>query len=671
MTTGKIEVKKVLIVTLSNLGDAVLTLPVFQAVISRFPGVELHAVVGEGSKPVFENDPRIQKLIVYDRKQAWADKFRFIFSIRKERYDLIIDLRHSLIGLAGGSHRRNAYLRFSRAPKHKGLKHLNALKGLLESEPSDISFLETRADAPGTSGSERLVAAAVGSKSDLKKWPAGYFAALLDRLAVEQHCRIVLVGDANDRKDCQEVKSRMSAPVLDLSGGTDFNRLCSVLRSAALLVTNDSAPLHIADSLKTPVLAIFGPTDPLKYGPRQEGSTAVRREVFCSPCERPQCRFAHECMKELGVDEVYSKAVRILNEDLGSARFKLLAIRLDRVGDVALSLPALQALRDRFPDASISVMTRPETAEIVSGHPAVDEVIPYFYERKGRHRGVLGNIRFLKEIARHRFDVCLILHPSVRSHLVPFAAGIPYRIGFDSYLPILLTRKVPDRRHLGLKHESEYALEIIRGLGAAARPESVPGVAFFSEHQRTVGRLLEPSGVSPGDSLIAVHAGSSSASKKWPVERYAQLISKVSAKTPLKIVVVGGSEETGIGAFLKKEVPDRIVDLTGRLGLKELAALLSRCEALISNDSGPVHIAAQAGIRTLVIYGRNKPGLNPERWKPLGEGHRALQKNVGCVICLADACTINFECLGALEVEDVFAALIGMLEEKLSIVKGS
>ena len=303
------------------------------------------------------------------------------------------------------------------------------------------------------------------------------------------------------------------------------------------------------------------------------------------------------------------------------------------------------------------VLPRPSTADIVEGHPAVDEVIPYFYERKGRHAAPRGYLRFLKEIISRHFDICFILHPSVRSHLIPVAAGIPVRVGFDSTLPFLLTHRVKDTRHLGLKHESEYALDVVRVLGAQAPEEKIQGAVFFSEHERKTKNLFEKK-------VVAIHPGSSCASKRWPMERYEELVSILLQRTACRVAVVGGEAEKELGEVLRKLDSSRVENLTGRLDLKELAAFFSRCELLVSNDSGPVHVAAGAGTRALVIYGRNRAGLNRERWRPLGNHHRLIQKNVGCVVCLADACTIDFECLKAVSAEEVFSAASEMLAEK-------
>ena len=129
---------------------------------------------------------------------------------------------------------------------------------------------------------------------------------------------------------------------------------------------------------------------------------------------------------------------------------------------------------------------------------------------------------------------------------------------------------------------------------------------------------------------------------------------KIAAAGAFRIAIVGGGDEKDLGEFLQDAIGLNAVSYCGKLNLKELAALLKKAELLISNDSGPVHIAAAVGTRTLTIFGRNRTGLSPERWKARGAGHAILHKEVGCVVCLAHRCTIDFECLKAVTVEEVF-----------------
>jgi heptosyltransferase II len=659
---------KILVVTLSNLGDVVLTLPVIQALRERHPDARLDVVTGASGKAVFEGDTRLNRVTVYDRRVPWSEKIRFLGSIRRERYDILVDLRYSMLGLFGGARKRNSYLTAFSRRGHRAARHLRALEGL--ASPAAESFLS---GLPGRSAFSlpegRIVAAAVGSKSDLKKWPAEKYAALLDRLAGEQGCSIVLVGDTHDRKDAETVKRAMHGPVLDLTGKTDFKQLVGVLRRAALVITNDSAPLHIADSLKVPVLAIFGPTDPKKYGPRRVGSEVAAKRLFCQPCERAQSRFGHECMKELDAAEVYPQAVRVLNDAPRAGGYRILVIRLDRIGDLALSLPALEELRRRFPGASISVMTRPATADLLLGHPSIDEVIPYRYEKGGRHAFPRGYLRFLEEIMKRRFDAAVILHPGIRSYLVPFLAGIPRRIGYRGRHAWLLTQALPDERHLGKKHESQYAVDLAAALGGEAKaPAAPPRLAIDPQSVSDVSGELQRSGVGTAERLLALHPGASCVSKRWPKEKFAELARRLSAGFPEhRLVIVGGKETAEAAAFIAAAAPVRAIDVSGKLGLRELSALLSRCDLLVSNDSGPVHVAAAVGTRVISLFGRNQAGLSETRWRPLGEGHAVLRKDVGCQVCLAHRCTIGFECLEAIQPEEVLEMARRLLAQPAAV----
>ncbi len=675
MKPDKNNVRKILVVTLSNLGDVVLTLPVFQSLAQAFPGAQIHAIVGAGAREALEGDTRIQKVIPYNKRMRWAEKIKFLGQIRQERYDLIIDLRHSLIGFFGGARFRNSYFNFSRKRGHRAGIHLRSLRGIAPALEDGGSFLSAKALAGGRveewllADERRLVVAAPGSKSDIKKWPAEYYAKLLDRLVTDHNCRVILVGDQQDAQDAAKVKGLMRNSAMDLAGQTNFKELSALLKNAALLITNDSAPLHIADALKTPTLALFGPTDPRKYGPRFSGSLVAKKEIFCSPCEKAQCRFGHECLKELGVDEVTQKGLQILNDEFQPRNLKILVVRLDRMGDVVLSLPAIEAIKNRFPNAFLSVMVRPYTREIVEGHPLVDEVIPYFYEKKGRHSSLIGGLRFVREIVKRHFDIAFILHPSNRSHLVPFLAGIPYRIGLGSHAPFLLTKRVPDRRHEGKKHESDYALDVVRAFGIQPLAEKKILIATFAEHESKASRILEDTFAGGGDELIAFHAGASCPSKRWPEERFAELGKKVLENSSYRVVIVGGKEDEALGQTLKATLGEKAVDLTGKLSLKELAALLKRCRLMVSNDSGPAHIAAAVGTPVICIFGRNQAGLGPLRWRPLGKSHEILHKDVGCVVCLAHRCTIGFECLQAITVEEVFSKLKQMLSLQKETVR--
>lgn len=648
---------RILVVTLSNLGDVVLTLPVFESLARAFGDCRIDVIVGKPAAELFNGHPRIGKVTVYEKRSSWAQKTALLRAVRSERYDLIIDLKYSMLGLLGGARRRNRYFRPKPKKAHKALVHLSALDGIAPAF-AGRGFLRVAERGPDA----KLILAAVGSKSSTKIWPSDYFARVLDRLALQDGYEIKLIGSAAERPEAQAVMDHMTAPALDLTGQTPLPKLVDMISRASLVITNDSAPLHISDALGVPTVALFGPTDPRKYGPRDPRSLVAKKTLFCAPCEKAQCRFQRECLTELMPDSVYRQAKQILTDEFQPRNIKLLAIRLDRIGDVVLSLPALEAIKQRFPNSTLAVMTREETRALLEGHPLVDEVIVYRYHKKGRHHGLLGNIRFMREIAKRRFDIAFVLRPAPRAHFVPFLAGIPYRVGLECGLSSLtLTKRVRDRRHEGTRHESETTLDIVRAFGIETGPDLVPRLPVYADTLSSVQKKLHASGVSIQEPFLVFHAGASCISKRWPAERFAALGRTLTERHKMPVVIVGGAAERTASANIQHAVGERASDLTGRISLPELAALLSKAKLLVSNDSGPVHIAAAVGTPTLTIFGRNRSGLSPVRWRALGPGHRQVQKDVGCVECLAHLCPIDFECLKAVSVDEVARQAAEML----------
>ncbi len=342
---------------------------------------------------------------------------------------------------------------------------------------------------------------------------------------------------------------------------------------------------------------------------------------------------------------------------------RILIIRTDRIGDVALSTPVIKALRRACPDAYIAFMVRPYAEDIVTGNPFLDEVI--IYDKQGAHKNFPATLLFALRLRKKRFDTALILHPTNRAHIIAFAAGIPNRIGWDRKMPMLLTMALKDEKYLGQKHEFEYNFDILRAAGVEVSEKSLY-IPVKEEDDSAVRSKLAEKGISDSDALLAVHPGASCASKRWPLERFASLIDRLKARYDVKIVLVSGPEEAAQVAALKKTIADDAADLSGRTSVGELAALLKRCRLFISNDSGPVHIAAAVGTPSIVIFGRKQPGLSPKRWGPVGKDDAVLHKDVGCEVCLAHDCEKGFQCLKAVTIDEVFEAV-----ERLATKRGT
>ncbi len=293
----------------------------------------------------------------------------------------------------------------------------------------------------------------------------------------------------------------------------------------------------------------------------------------------------------------------------------ILVVRTDRIGDVVLTTPVFKALRLAFPLAKISVLVAPLTVDLVSGNPYVDEVL--VDDRAGRHKGVWGALHLARAIRQRHFDTAFILHTKRRYNVLCFLAGIPRRIGYkNNKMGILLTDPLKDDRALGHKHEAQYCLDVLAAVGIAGAGLDL-FVPSHKDAEEWATAWLQKNSTQPGQ-VIAIHPGASDPTKIWPAQSFARLVNALMNRYAFKIVLIGGAETRAIAAEILAATPAGVVDLTGQLGIGQMASVLRRARLLISNDSGPVHVGAGVGIHVISLFLRDQPGINPERWRPLG-----------------------------------------------------
>lgn len=328
-------------------------------------------------------------------------------------------------------------------------------------------------------------------------------------------------------------------------------------------------------------------------------------------------------------------------------------VRLDRIGDVVLSTPVIKALRDAYPDSRIAMMVRPYAREIVEGNPYLNEVIIY---DKGRgDKGVVGSHKFIRELRKKKFDIAIVLHPTVRTHMMLMLAGIPERIGYDKKAGFLLTKRIPHTKQFGMKHEIDYCLDILKyiGITPSARELYMP---INSASERKIEAVFKENGIGDSDVIVAVNPGASCVSKRWNVEKFAKVADRLAKEYGARIVVISGPSDKGIGDKLASLVTAGPINLSGKTCIGDIASLLRRARLFISNDSGPVHIGCAVGVPVIAIFGRSDRGLSPERWGPSGRHDTVLHKSAGCEICYAHNCKSAFRCLDSITPEEVLAA---------------
>ncbi|MEW6008712.1 MAG: lipopolysaccharide heptosyltransferase II [Candidatus Omnitrophota bacterium] len=331
---------------------------------------------------------------------------------------------------------------------------------------------------------------------------------------------------------------------------------------------------------------------------------------------------------------------------------KILVIRLDRIGDVLLSTPVLSNLRREFRQAYIAVMVSPYSKDIVEGNPNINEVI--IYDKKGREKSWFSTIRFALDLKKKNFDLAIILHPTNRSHLIPFLAGIKMRVGYDRKLSFLLTKKIPHSKQLGQMHERDYCLDMLSQLGLKTESQ-MPFMPIKEESEIWADRILASFNVDlKKDNIVAMHPGASCPSKRWPTEYFATLAKSLIKDRKVKIAVVAASDNEQFARQLVGSLDsESVIDLVEKTNISELASILKRSSLFISNDSGPVHIASAVGVPVISIFGRNQAGLSPLRWGPLGKKDKIMHKDVGCDVCLAHDCKKDFLCLRSINPQEV------------------
>jgi len=345
----------------------------------------------------------------------------------------------------------------------------------------------------------------------------------------------------------------------------------------------------------------------------------------------------------------------------GKERF--LVIRTDRVGDVILSTPVLESIKTRFPESHLVMMVSSYAADVVKGNPNLDDVI--IDDHENRHKGIKGFLMLLKEIRGSRFDAGVLLRPTFRLALLLFLAGIRYRVGTGyRFYQMLFNRKVYVHRKMNLRHEADYNLDLLKPLGI--RPDkTVPRVYLSPEEESFARQVWRKFEITPEDTVVVIHPGSGNSALNLPEKRFAQVADQLVEELDAKIVLTGTKGEKGLIDIISRNMQHEVVDLTGRTSLRQLAAVLENADVVVSNSTGPMHLAAAVETPTVAIF---CPifAAGPIRWGPYGEGHEVVLPPVPvCFKCKPKSCP-HYDCMDKIKAGDVTAKVRAVLEKQRS-----
>ncbi len=337
----------------------------------------------------------------------------------------------------------------------------------------------------------------------------------------------------------------------------------------------------------------------------------------------------------------------------------LLVRAVNWLGDAVLTTPALGAVRAAFPASRIVLAAKPLVAELFLHHPDVDEII--VYEKDGRHAGAAGMLRMAAELRRRGIGRAILFQNAFDAALMAFLAGIPDREGYATDgRRMLLSRAVPATEEVLRLHHAEYYLHLVSELGISRPANPSMRLRVTGEERESMAARLADMGVPKGGRILGINPGAAYGSaKRWFPDRFAAAADALSEEWRSSVVLMGSVPEMPLSADIEAAMRRRPVNLAGKTTVRELMALLSLCGFLVTNDSGPMHIAAALGVPIAAIFG-------PTDWRttsPWTGKARIVRVEVDCSPCMRRECDRGHECMLGVTSEMVVDAARGLMAE--------
>lgn len=342
---------------------------------------------------------------------------------------------------------------------------------------------------------------------------------------------------------------------------------------------------------------------------------------------------------------------------------KRLVIRAPNwIGDAVMCEPALRGLRSLFPQAELTVLAKAVVAELFIGYPGVDHIV--IYNDRDAHAGLAGKWTLAGTLRGRQFDLAVLFQNAFEAAFLTWLAGIPRRYGYATDgRAFFLTDPVavPDRA--ALMHQVGYYWTLLKPLGLAGEP-SAPALAVSAGEEGAMESKLASAGIGPADVVIGVNPGSTYGSaKRWLPERFAEAARRLVERVrkdegkEAAVMILGAKGEESLGNTIAALVEVKSVVLSGATTIRELMAATKRCRLLLTNDTGPMHIAAAFGVPVVAVFG-------PTDWRttsPYGQEQSIVREPVDCAPCFLRECPIDHRCMTRISAQRVFEVSLSRL----------
>jgi heptosyltransferase-2 len=318
------------------------------------------------------------------------------------------------------------------------------------------------------------------------------------------------------------------------------------------------------------------------------------------------------------------------------------------IGDTILTYPTLQGLKTLYPKSHVTIVVPNHLVDLWKTFPYVDEIIPL-----SRDRSVTSFWREVKlslVLKKKKFDLAVIFPRSFHSAFMIYLTQIPIRIGYqDEGRSLFLTHGIPRTGEILHTHRVHYYQKLIEPLGKIEEDPS-PRIFLRDEDRGRAEETLKNLGILDGRPLIGMNPGATyGLAKCWFPDRFGELGRRLSKKWKASVLLFGKEDERPMAQEIINYLGEGGVDLVGKTHLLQLAALLERCQLLVTNDTGTMHVATAVGTPVVAIFGSTDP-LTTGPW---GNGHVVVRKDVPCSPCLKRVCPSDHRCMKLITVDEV------------------
>ncbi len=331
---------------------------------------------------------------------------------------------------------------------------------------------------------------------------------------------------------------------------------------------------------------------------------------------------------------------------------KILLIRLSSLGDIVLTTPAIRAVRANFPNAHIAMLVAKQSADILRENPHLNEIITFDRLAKNKDTGEMWRIvRLLRE---RKFTLAIDLQRKFRTEILMYLSGATKRIGKGRLCTVRVAEK-------GNKHATEHYFDLLQAADIPAENQKLELFLAKSERKAAVQRF-KIAGILDGRLKVGLFPGAGWKLREWMPERFAAIGDRLVEHFDADVLIFGGQHESELVQTVANLMERRAIPFAGNLQIRQLAAYIEQCDLFLTNDTGPMHIAAGVGTRTVSLFG---PG-NHIRFQPLGANHQIIRHAVPCSPCkqFTNKCKDNI-CMKGIGIDEVWYSISHALRKNL------